>query len=207
MDTPQSVIYNAWKNTHKPIIYETLDAKGNPIKKEVDFAVPKENKFYDPEYKGRCNLCGEETHGGIPIKKMFSSNYMDWPIHKEPDSTHICEACAFCIGMRKAESKQRTMTLGSRGLTYFTKTRNSVTCCPIGKLTDDDIWAYIVSNNLPYLSCYDNPLFDRRKIRNELNYLCTKKAIFQGIVEKYKFIYPEIFAELRSRYEGINSYM
>lgn len=99
METPQSIIYSAWKNTHKPIIYETSDAKGNPIKKEVDFAVPEENKFYEPEFRGRCNLCGEEVHGGIPIKKMFSSNYMDWPIHKESDSTHICAACSFCIGM------------------------------------------------------------------------------------------------------------
>ncbi len=111
------------------------------------------------------------------------------------------------IGMRKAESKQRRMTIGSRGLTYYAKTRDSFTCCPIGKLTDDDIWAYIVSNHLPYISCYDNPLFDRRKIRNELTYFCARKAVFQGVVETYKFIYPEIFAELRKRYPETNNYM
>lgn len=111
------------------------------------------------------------------------------------------------IGMRKAESRQRRMTLGSRGLTYYTKTRNAFTCCPIGKLTDDDIWAYIVSNNLPYISCYDNPLFDRRKIRNELTYFCTRKAVFQGVVETYKFIYPEIFSELRKNYPETGNYM
>lgn len=110
------------------------------------------------------------------------------------------------IGMRKAESKQRRMTLGSKGLLYYAKTRDSFTCCPIGKLTDDDIWAYIISNNLPYISCYDNPLFDRRKIRNELTYFCTRKAIFQGVVETYKFIYPEIFAELRKRYKNVDNY-
>lgn len=99
MDTPQSIIYNAWKDTTKPIIYETVDAKGKPIIKEVDFAVPEENKSYDKSYSGSCNLCGKETYGGIPIKKMFSSKYMDWPIHKEPGATHVCRACAFCIGM------------------------------------------------------------------------------------------------------------
>lgn len=111
------------------------------------------------------------------------------------------------IGMRKAESKQRRMTLGSKGLTYYAKTRNSFTCCPIGKLTDDDIWAYIISNNLPYISCYDSTLFDRRKIRNELTYFCTRNAIFQGVVETYKFIYPEIFAELRKNYSETSNYM
>lgn len=111
------------------------------------------------------------------------------------------------IGMRKAESKQRRMTLGSRGLTYYAKTREAVTCCPIGKLIDDDIWAYIICNNLPYISCYDNPLFDRRKIRNELTYFCTRNAVFQGVVETYKFIYPEIFAELRANYPETSNYM
>lgn len=38
-------------------------------------------------------------HGGVPIKKMFSSKYMDWAIHKEPEATHVCRSCAFCIGM------------------------------------------------------------------------------------------------------------
>lgn len=99
METPQNVIYNAWKNTPRPIIYETADAKGNLIIKEVGFAIPEENKSYDGSYIGSCNLCGKETYGGIPIKKMFSSKYMDWPIHKEPGATHVCRACAFCIGM------------------------------------------------------------------------------------------------------------
>lgn len=102
MDTPQNIIYSAWRNTLRPIIYETADAKGNPIKKEVDFAVPERNKNYDGSYSGPCNLCGQETNGGIPIKNMFSSNYMDWALHKEPEATHICKACAFCLGMNPA---------------------------------------------------------------------------------------------------------
>lgn len=99
METPQEIIYNAWKNTPKPFLYETSDMKGKQVIKEVDFAIPEENKDYNKTYDGLCNLCGQETNGGIPIKKMFSSNYMDWTIHKEPEATHICKACAFCIGM------------------------------------------------------------------------------------------------------------
>lgn len=99
MDTPQKIIYNAWKKTEKPILYETRDVKGEEIIRKVNFAVPEENKNYDPSYKGICNLCGKEAHGGIPVKKMFSSNYMDWALHKEPGATHICRECAFCVGM------------------------------------------------------------------------------------------------------------
>lgn len=98
-DTPQEVIYKAWKKTKKPVLYETKDAKGKQIIKEVHFAVPQENQNYDEFYEGKCNLCGEETCGGIPVNKIFSSNYMDWVWHKEPEATHICKACAFCVGM------------------------------------------------------------------------------------------------------------
>lgn len=99
MDTPQKLIYNAWLNTPKPIIYEAADTKGNVQRKEINFAIPEENAAYDENYKGLCNLCGEKANGGIPIKKMFSSNYMDWQMHKEPEATHVCRSCAFCIGM------------------------------------------------------------------------------------------------------------
>lgn len=99
MDTPQKIIYKAWLASPKPIMYITKDKKIGEIKKEVDFAIPEKNGYYDGDYNGICNLCGEPMRGGIPVKKMFSSKYMDWAIHKEPESTHICKACAFCIGM------------------------------------------------------------------------------------------------------------
>ena len=99
MYTPQSIIYNAWKNTERPIIYETVDAKMNVKKKELNFADPLNNAFYDKNYEGKCNMCGEHVRGGIPVKKFFSSKYMDWAIHKSCESTHICAACGFCAGM------------------------------------------------------------------------------------------------------------
>ncbi len=40
METPQRIIYEAWKNTPKPIMHETSDTKGSKIIKEVNFALP-----------------------------------------------------------------------------------------------------------------------------------------------------------------------
>lgn len=99
METPQEIIYKAWKNTERPIIYETADAKGNTQRKIIYFSVPENHPAYDSEHKGLCNMCGKEMHGGIPVKKVFSSSYMDWPIHKEQESTHVCKACTFCVTM------------------------------------------------------------------------------------------------------------
>jgi len=99
MITPQKLIYSAWQNTDKPVMYMTKDAKGNTIGKKVDFADPEENRHFDRDYKGLCNLCGRESNGGFPVKKVFSAKYMDWPVHKEPGATHICINCMFCLGM------------------------------------------------------------------------------------------------------------
>ena len=61
--------------------------------------------------------------------------------------------------------------------------------------------------NLNVLSKRKPDFLYRRKIRNELTYFCTRNAVFQGVVETYKFIYPEIFAELRVNYPETSNYM
>ncbi len=91
---PSKLIYEAWLNTPEPIIYKT-----SANKKQIIFANPINNKYFDPAFSGKCNLCGEEATGGVPVKKFFSSNYMDWGFHRCPESTHICKACTFCLGM------------------------------------------------------------------------------------------------------------
>lgn len=93
--TVSELVYAAWVNTDKPLLYETKTEI-----KEINFANPVNNKYFDANFRGICNLCGAEiTNGGIPAKKFFSNNYMDYPIHKNPESTHICKACGFCLGM------------------------------------------------------------------------------------------------------------
>ncbi len=104
------------------------------------------------------------------------------------------------IGMRKKESARRRATLNKRGLIYQTKSRQSATCCPIGNLTDDDIWAYIFSCGLEYLSIYDYPLIDRRKNRNEITLLYNDELIRRGEIFHYKQMYPDFFAWLKKRW-------
>lgn len=98
--TPAQIIYYAWTGTPKPLVYHTGDAKGNRIDKEVDFLGPEEHPHFDAAASGVCNICGQPLNGGVPVKKVLGNSYMDWPLHKEPEATHICEACAFCLMMR-----------------------------------------------------------------------------------------------------------
>lgn len=107
------------------------------------------------------------------------------------------------IGMRKKESPRREIILNKKGLVYQTRSRRSVTCCPIGNLRDEDIWAYIFSNDLRYLSIYDYPFIDRRKIRNEITLLYSDGLIAQGLMYHYKQMYPDYFAWLKGRWGDI----
>ena len=102
---PTNLIYNAWRNTEKPLVYQTTDGKGNRLENQVDFVDPEKHPSYDADYNGRCSLCGELTEGGIPCKKMFGSKYMDYGIHKYPENTHICKSCAFCLLLNVAQKR------------------------------------------------------------------------------------------------------
>jgi CRISPR type IV-associated protein Csf1 len=103
--TPTQLIYEAWRNTTRPIIYNTSDGKGNDLKTICEFSDPILHEDYDPTWSGMCLICGAESRGGIPSKKMLGSNYTDWSRHKSPESDHICPACAFTMLLNTESSR------------------------------------------------------------------------------------------------------
>lgn len=105
---PTELIYNAWKNTKRPIIYETLDDKGNNKIVSCEFLAPYSHKYFKKE-KGICPICGTEAKTGISSNKFFSANYTDWNIHKDPAGTMVCESCAFTM-MLNSESGRMTLS-------------------------------------------------------------------------------------------------
>lgn len=107
------------------------------------------------------------------------------------------------IGMRKKESERRRLLLSHRGEVYQTKSRKSRTCCPLASLTNEDIWAYIFSNKLPYLSIYDYPYLDRRKNRNEITLLYNDAIIKNGMIFHYKQMYPDFFGWIKERWGNV----
>lgn len=121
-------------------------------------------------------------------------------------STEFCRENGYAglmMGIRKDESNTRKMALSIHGDTYYAKCRDMITCCPNSNLTDEDIWAYIFDNELPYLNVYDNPYFDRRKTRNELVFMSAGKAAEHGLLTNYNLLYPEIVQKLKDRYGNL----
>lgn len=107
------------------------------------------------------------------------------------------------IGMRKAESARRKVMLNKKGPIYTVKSRDSLTCCPLANLTSEDIWAYIFSNGLKYLSIYDYPYIDRRRNRDEITMLYNDELIRRGMIFHYKKMYPEFFTWLKERWGDV----
>lgn len=95
--TPTQLIYRAWQNTPRPIIYHTHDAKGSDIETLCEFSSPEDHLNFETGWRGKCSICGAESSGGIPNGKMLSSNYTDWDKHKNPQGTHVCVACAMTM--------------------------------------------------------------------------------------------------------------
>lgn len=135
-------------------------------------------------------------------KRIFDRTNRDFSVKSE----------AFCrendvdlqlIGMRKAESARRKAMLNKKGPIYAVKSRESLTCCPLANLTSEDIWAYIFSNGLKYLSIYDYPYIDRRRNRDEITMLYNDTILRHGQVYHYKAMYPEFFAWIKTRWGDV----
>lgn len=135
-------------------------------------------------------------------RKIFDRTNRDFAVKAE----------AFCrengvdlqiIGMRKTESARRKAMLNKKGPIYTVNSRKSITCCPLANLTSEDIWAYIFSNGLEYLSIYDYPYIDRRQNRDEITMLYNDELIRRGMIFHYKKMYPEFFLWLKSRWGNV----
>lgn len=107
------------------------------------------------------------------------------------------------IGLRKAESNARRIMLSKKGEIYETKDRNSLTCCPLLNFTALDIWAYIFSNRLKYLSIYDYPYIDREKNRNECTMLYNNAIMRNGMMFHYRQMYPAYINAIEQRWGSV----
>lgn len=135
-------------------------------------------------------------------KRIFNQTNYDY-VKKSKEFEEENNIDLNIIGMRKDESKRRRIVLNQKGAIYQTENRQSVTCCPLLNFTNIDIWSYIFSNNLKYLSIYDYPYIDRQVNRNEITMLYNTAIIRNGMLWHYKQMYPKFFEWLKKTYGNI----
>jgi 3'-phosphoadenosine 5'-phosphosulfate sulfotransferase (PAPS reductase)/FAD synthetase len=59
------------------------------------------------------------------------------------------------LGLRADESRGRRMNMRTRGVLYHNQTADQLVCTPIVRWTVADVWAYVLSRNIPYNAAYD----------------------------------------------------
>lgn len=108
------------------------------------------------------------------------------------------------LGLRAEESINRRRSLKSYGLTHQYTTGNlagSYRVCPLGWWGWRDIWAYIVTNKLPYLKAYDQVDFGAHDSRTTCHISKTTNKQRQATrLESFKTLSPEYYNYLRVNY-------
>lgn len=98
------------------------------------------------------------------------------------------------LGMRQDESHARRMNIAMRGNDYQKKDGTNI-CLPLAHWTGKDIWAYIATNNLPYLKLYDMSSCGRERTRSEFIFSTSAASAAKrhGVWEDWRKVYPQEF--------------
>jgi phosphoadenosine phosphosulfate reductase len=106
------------------------------------------------------------------------------------------------VGVRKEESRYRGMAIANYGLLHQFQTGTQAgtwRCYPIGYWGWKDVWAYIVSNDLPYLDAYNHQSFDRGRTTDHLS-KTTERRWHRTRLEEFAKIAPEYYFYLNNNY-------
>lgn len=108
---------------------------------------------------------------------MFSA------IHAHADAAGLTTRI---MGLRASESRNRRMSIGRRGAAYDYADGGSA-ILPIATWQTDDVWAYIITNSLPWLSIYDliGP--------HARNGLVGRSGDNYGRIEYLRMYYPDVW--------------
>lgn len=75
--------------------------------------------------------------------------------HHQRDMLDDVECDSFFVGIRAEESRGRRISLKKDGKFYKLKSNGRIKISPMAWWKKEDIWAYIVSNNIPLLDKYE----------------------------------------------------
>lgn len=100
-------------------------------------------------------------------------------------------AAGHFVGMRGAESRNRTLNIRMRGVDYERKDGRRI-ALPIATWSGQDVWAYLVAHDLPWLMIYDHSSQSRDRQRSEMAMSNPNAAMLQarGEFEVWRDVYP-----------------
>lgn len=112
------------------------------------------------------------------------------------------------IGLRAEENNRRKMHLRTGGRLFFNQGRQIWQCNPIHNWTWQDVWAYIVSNDLDYNHAYDR--LDEIGIepeRQRIGPLAQRRVLGYGQLQILKRGWPELFNKFAAEFPEARLYV
>lgn len=105
------------------------------------------------------------------------------------------------LGLRADESARRRMLLRTSGDLYFSKTHQMWHCNPLAWWTVDDVWAYLLSRDVPYNAAYD--VLERIGVPLEAQRIgpfAVARALGYGQLAILKRGWPDLYNQFAARY-------
>lgn len=110
------------------------------------------------------------------------------------------------IGLRADESDSRKLMLKKYGQKLFAKKHNCWEYFPLAWWTAKDVWAYIVTNKLPYSELYDL-MPNRERARNGAMFAVPETKTYRGQLVEIKRHYPALFNEFAAEFPQARAYV
>lgn len=113
-----------------------------------------------------------------------------------------------CYGLRAEESKHRRKHAQVRGaiFKYKSRCRGVIACQPIYDWTYNDVWAYIVANDIPYAGTYDR-MWEMPERSQRVSYWAGETNRSRGRYAWLRQYYPDLFEKLASIIPEVKQYV
>lgn len=110
-------------------------------------------------------------------------------------------------GVRAQESGTRRIHLRTHGALYYSGAWGHWTCCPLAAWSVDDVWAYLVSRDVPWNSVYDKLAalgLERRQQR--VNSIVSATGLAWGSMSWLRMGWPQLYSRFIA-HTGLNGEM
>jgi len=141
-------------------------------------------------------------YGGPALERATMQSTVYGPI-KRLIAEHGFDAVAY--GLRAEESKGRAHHMKTRGQVFRYKRDGILACQPIAHWTYFDVWAFIVSHNLPYCGVYDR-MWDMPEREQRVSYWAGETNRENGRYVWLKRHYPELWNRLAAELPDVRAY-
>lgn len=174
-----------------PESYVLMDATPNMIRFPTDEPFLDTLERFGFDETGKLDRATMQSTVWGPIKRLIAGYQFD----------------GVCYGLRAEENpKTRGRHARQRGAVFQYKRDGLWGCQPIHDWTYNDVWAFIVTENLPYCGVYDK-MWDMPEDDQRLSYWAGETKRRHGRWVWLKRHYPELWNQFAARFPEARAYV